>query len=112
MASPKLPEPDEGHFYLQGSPSDPDMRYQYRRWECPFCDGGRLVDRSRDLGIAACCGGCGYYTHQDDELQDARVKAERARERYEREAHEQKVKAEAAAQRLRRSLKRQRRMAA
>jgi hypothetical protein len=103
-----LPEPDEGHFFLQGSATDPDMRHKDRRHECPFCGGGRLVDRCRDLGVAACCGGCGYYTHEDDEVQDARVAAEKARERYEREAQEQQQRCEAAAKKARRGKKRSR----
>lgn len=106
MDGPSLPRPDEGHFFLQGSPTDPDMRYQDRRHECPFCGGGRLVDRCRDLGVAACCGGCGYYSHEDDEVQEARRDAEAAREQYEREAQEQRRRAEAAAKRARRGKKR------
>jgi hypothetical protein len=101
-----LPEPDEAHFYLAGAPTDPDMRND--RATCPQCDAGRLVDRARDLGVAACCGGCGYYSHEDDEVQRARVAAERARERYEREAQEQQKRAEAAARKARRGLRRHR----
>lgn len=111
MDAPSLPRPDEGHFFLQGSPTDPDMRHKDRRHECPFCGGGRLVDRCRDLGIAACCGGCGYYSHQDDELQQARVRAEQALEQYEQEAQERRQQAEI--DRRRRSRRRKRhRMAA
>lgn len=103
MTEPDLPEPDEGHFFLSGTPTDPDMRNPRDR--CPQCGNGRRVALCRELGVPACCGGCGRYTH--DREAEAQREAERLRERYEADRSEQRRRDELAARRAARLQRKQ-----